>query len=137
MLRQDRTKVPLGERGHDLRVLSDEGGVDASGLNELTNQLVKKTSGGVGRRAFNAKLLDLLEQVLASFCDSEQRVRKGRQRPKKRNSSTIGVEVSGHLDTFFLQPINHGYPPEGRGEIDRHSFLGALAVWMVNDLVVT
>jgi hypothetical protein len=49
-------------------VLGDEGGVDAGGLDELADELVEQTRGGVGRGALNAELLDLLEEVHAGLC---------------------------------------------------------------------
>jgi hypothetical protein len=47
---------PLGERRHDLRVVADEGRVDALVLQELANQLVQQACWRLGRWAVDIVL---------------------------------------------------------------------------------
>ncbi|KAI6775311.1 hypothetical protein HG530_002069 [Fusarium avenaceum] len=57
--------VVLGQRAHDLRVASDEGGVDTLLLDELTDQLVNNAGVGQRRCALQVHLLEnSLEEVV-------------------------------------------------------------------------
>eukprot|EP00951_Prasinocladus_malaysianus_P024279 scaffold209201_cov50-Prasinocladus_malaysianus.AAC.2 len=50
---------PFGQRGHDLRVVTDECGVHALLLEVFAHQLVQQPRGRVGRRAVDFPLVDL------------------------------------------------------------------------------
>lgn len=63
----DVLAVVLGQRRHHLGVASDEGGVDAGLLDELTNQLVEHASVGHRGRALNTGLLEHALEELAGL----------------------------------------------------------------------
>ncbi len=52
--------APLGERGHDLGLVDEEGGVPALALHILAHQLVQQPRCGLRRRALHLPLLALL-----------------------------------------------------------------------------
>jgi len=90
--------VVLGERRHDLGVISDEGGRDALGLNEVANELVEQASVGERRTALDAVLLALHLEELVGLS---------------------GAKVRGELDAeLLLEGGNHGDAGEGRSEVN-------------------
>jgi hypothetical protein len=90
--------VVLGERRHGLRVLGDEGGVEALRLEEAADQLVNEPDGRARVRA-----VDLVQLALLV----EERL------------SLLGLDVFGqrHAEAL-LQALHHGDPSPGRGEVD-------------------
>mmetsp|Transcript_8923 Transcript_8923/g.24044 ORF Transcript_8923/g.24044 Transcript_8923/m.24044 type:complete len:656 (-) Transcript_8923:29-1996(-) len=89
--------VPLGQRRHDLRVVADEGGVDALRLEELAHKLVEQPRRGLRRRAVHV--------VLGAEVHQKQ--------PR-----LFRVKVLWKLDLeHLLEPRAHRDPPEWRRKV--------------------
>mmetsp|Transcript_12080 Transcript_12080/g.36647 ORF Transcript_12080/g.36647 Transcript_12080/m.36647 type:complete len:577 (+) Transcript_12080:163-1893(+) len=92
------TAVPLGQWAHELRVIGDEGGVDALGLDYLADEAVQQTIGGVGQLHLDLELLALLEQEEARL---------------------LALQVLRDLETGALLEATHQTDAvPGRGEVD-------------------
>mmetsp|Transcript_2276 Transcript_2276/g.5249 ORF Transcript_2276/g.5249 Transcript_2276/m.5249 type:complete len:470 (-) Transcript_2276:482-1891(-) len=90
--------VLLGKRGHDKRVVSEEGGVNALGLKELANESIEHARGSAGRRAVELVLLEKVVHELHGLLSSKI------------------VGESNAKD--FLKTRLHGDALEGRAEVD-------------------
>mmetsp|Transcript_6962 Transcript_6962/g.23963 ORF Transcript_6962/g.23963 Transcript_6962/m.23963 type:complete len:492 (+) Transcript_6962:1135-2610(+) len=103
----------LGQRGHDLRVVADEGRVHALGLEVLGDELIDHPRRGVWGGALHPSGGELLDQILPGL---------------------LGLKRQRDLDAVLLEAVEHGNSLEGRGKVDLHRVL-VVAVGMVLHLV--
>ena len=59
--------VILGERGHDLRMVDDEGGTETVDFEEMSSELIEQPGSGARRRTFATMLFGQRVQLLLEF----------------------------------------------------------------------
>ena len=110
-----QSALPFGQRAHYLRVITDEGRIDARHFQELPDKLIKQPGGGPGWRALDIFCHTDIKDSASFFRFEEVRFWQ--------------LHAQGFLKLFY-----HADFPEGRGEVNLIG-LAFWAIWMVGDLV--